>query len=91
MANYDTSKLNLRSQSIAGRQTWLYEDTGPVTDVVASGFVTDAKQKGMKVNDAVEYIDTSRNIRYGMRVSQVQDTGATTGTLDGQVIVGDTS
>lgn len=91
MANYDSAKLNLRSQSVAGRKTWLYEDTGPVADVIASGFVTDAKQKGMSVNDAVEYIDTSRGIRYGLKVSAVQDTGATTGTLDGQVIVGDTS
>lgn len=91
MADYQSSKMNLRTQSIAGRKTWMYEDTGPLSDAVASGFVADAKDKGMAVNDAVEYIDTSRGIRYGLRVSVVQDTGVTQGTLDGAVIVGDTS
>lgn len=91
MADYQSSKFNLVTQSIAGRKAWRYEDTGPIGDVIASGFVADGKAKGIAVNDAVEYIDTSRNIRYGLRVSNVQDTGGTTGTLDGQVILGDTS
>jgi len=91
MANYDTSKFNLVGQPIAGRREWLYEDTGPVADVVASGFVADGKAKGAKVDDIVRYIDTSRHIVYGLRVSNVTDTGVTQLTLDGQVIIGDTS
>lgn len=91
MANYDTTKFNLAQQSVAGRRAWIYEDTGPIGDVVASGFVTDGSQKGAKVNDWVRYLDTSRGIWYGLRVSNLTDTGATQLTLDGQVIVGDTS
>lgn len=91
MADYDTSKLNMKPQSMAGRKTWLYEDTGPVADVVASGFFTDAKGKGVDTGDRLEYFDTSRGIWYGLRFSEVQDSGATTGTADGQVIIGDTS
>lgn len=91
MADYQSANFNLLSQSIAGRQTWLYEDTGPVTDVVASGFVTDAKDKGADTGDIVHYYDSSRGIWYGLHFTTVQDTGATQGTLDGQVIVSDTS
>lgn len=91
MANYDSSKFNLRQQTVAGRKSWTYEDTGPVTDVVAAGFVTDGANKGCDSGDFVEYVDTSRKIVYGLKVSGVVDTGATQVTLDGQVIVGDTS
>jgi hypothetical protein len=91
MSDYQSSKFNLQTQSIAGRREWLYEDTGPIGDVVASGFVTDGSKKGAKANDAVRYLDTSRGIWYGLRVSNVSDTGATQLTLDGQVIIGDTS
>lgn len=91
MADYQTQKFNLETQSITGRKTWLYEDTGPIGDVVAAGFVTDGGKKGADTNDFVKYLDTSRGIWYGLRVSSVSDTGATQLTLDGQVIVGDTS
>lgn len=91
MADYQSSKFNLSSQSIAGRRAWIYEDTGPLADVIASGFVTDGSARGAKVNDWVRYLDTSRGIWYGLRVSNVTDTGSTQLTLDGQVIIGDTS
>lgn len=91
MADYQTSKFNLEAQSISGRRTWIYEDTGPVTDAIASGFVSNAKHKGAHVGDYVRYYDTSRTIWYGLHVTVVEDTGATMGTLDGQVIISDTS
>lgn len=91
MADYNTAKLNLCGQPVAGRKKWQYEDTGPVADAIVAGFVTDAKDKGAAVGDFVEYTDTSRNIVYGLHFSEVQDTGGTTGTLDGQVIISDTS
>jgi hypothetical protein len=91
MANYQSANFNLRSQSIAGRKEWVYEDTGPIADVIASGFVSDGAQKGASVGDFVKYYDTSRGIWYGLRVSARSDTGATQLTLDGQVIIGDTS
>lgn len=91
MADYNSAKFNLISQSIAGRKRWEYEDTGPVTDVVASGFVTNGGDKGCDSGDFVTYTDTSRGIVYGLRVRTFTDTGSSQLTLDGQVIVGDTS
>jgi hypothetical protein len=91
MANYQSANFNLRAQSIAGRKEWVYEDTGPLSDVVASGFVSDGAQKGCDSGDFVKYYDTSRGIEYGLRVSNVTDTGNSQVTLDGQVIIGDTS
>ena len=91
MANYDTAKFNLRQQSIAGRRSWTYEDTGPVADVVVAGFVTDGAQKGCDSGDYVEYIDTSRKIVYGLKVNNVTDTGNTQVSLEGNVIIADTA
>jgi hypothetical protein len=91
MANYQSANFNLRQQSIAGRKSWTYEDTGPVADVIASGFVTDGALKGCDSGDFVEYQDTSRRIIYGLKISGMTDTGSTQLTLDGQVIIGDTS
>jgi hypothetical protein len=91
MANYDTTKFNLVQQAIAGRREWVYTDTGPVTDVIAAGFVTDGAAKGAKVDDYIRYLDSSRHITYGLHVASVTDTGATQVTFDGQVIVSDTS
>ena len=89
---YKPENLTLDGQAIAGPRRWTYQDTGStVATATASGFVTDAKDKGMKVGDQVEYLNKTAGINYGLRVSAVQDTGGTTGTLDGQVIIGDTS
>ena len=90
--SYKTAQLNICGQPIAGPRKWTYQDTGSgIAAVVGDGFVTDAKDKGMKVGDQVEYLDKTATINYGLRVKTVQDTGGTTGTLDGQVIIGDTS
>jgi hypothetical protein len=92
MADYDTSKFNLAFPNYGGgRKTWVYEDTGPVTDVVAAGFVTDGADKGCDSGDLVMYTDTSRGKVYGLRVSAITDTGVHQVTLDGQVTIGDTS
>jgi hypothetical protein len=92
MASYQTANFNLKTQSVAGRKSWVYEDTGPLSDVVAAGFVTDGANKGCDSGDFVEYIDTSRRIVYGLHVAAgMTDTGATQVTLDGSVILADTS
>lgn len=91
MADYTSANFNLRDQSIAGRKRWVYEDTGPVADVIASGFVSDGADKGCDSGDLVDYFDSSRGIWYNLQVSAVQDTGDSQVTLDGQVIVSDTS
>jgi predicted RNA-binding protein with TRAM domain len=90
--SYKSDQLTLVSQPIAGPRQWVYQDTGSgVAAVVASGFFTDGADKGMKVGDQLTYLDKTATINYGMRVSAVSDTGATQATIDGQVIVGDTS
>jgi hypothetical protein len=91
MADYQSAKFNLRSQGIAGRKTWEYEDTGPLSDAAGAGFISDGGKKGVDVGDFVHYLDTSRRIHYGLSILSVTDTGATQGTLDGAVIIGDTS
>lgn len=92
MASYQAQNFNLQSQSVAGRRHWTYEDTGPVGDVTeVSGFIADAKAKGVKVNDLVFYTDTFKGEIYTMMVTAVQDTGASSGSLGLSVLVGDTS
>ena len=92
MSDYLSAKFNLQDQAIAGRRQWTYEDTGPVSDVSeVSGFISDAKAKGARAGDLVFYTDTSRLKVYTMMFTGVQDTGATTGTLGLQLLVGDTS
>ena len=91
MATYQTANVYLQSQAIAGRRWFEYSDTGPVADVVASGFFTDGYNRGMRTGDLLRYYDTSRTIWYALRVSAATDTGATQVTADGQVILADTS
>jgi hypothetical protein len=91
MADYQSAKFNLRTQGIAGRKTWEYEDTGPLSDAVGEGFIADAGKKGADVGDLVVYLDTSRRIWYNTSFVRVADTGATQGTLDGAVLASDTS
>lgn len=89
---YKPNKLSLVSQPIAGPRNWTYEDTGSgIANVVGAGFFTDGSDKGMKVGDQLQYLDKTATINYGLRVSNVSDTGDTQVTVDGQVIVGDTS
>ena len=79
---YQSSKLNLIGQGIVGARRWDYEDTGSgVASVVGGGFVTDAKSKGMAVGDHVIIRDLTNTIQYEARVTVVQDTGGTQGTL----------
>jgi hypothetical protein len=38
---------------------WVYKSTDPATDVDADGYITDAKEQGMKVGDLVNVHDTN--------------------------------
>ena len=80
---YDTSKLNLTSQPIAGPKTWDYEDTGgeSAATYVGSGWFTDAKDKGADTGDYIVVRDRANNQIYHGYFSTVQDTGATQGTV----------
>lgn len=49
----------LLSQNIASNgKKWIYKSTDPATDVDASGYITNAKDLGMKVGEIVEVHDT---------------------------------
>ena len=90
---YKTDNLTLDSQPIAGPRRWTYQDTGSgIAGVVAAEFFSDGYDKGMRVGDQLEYLDKTATINYGLRVSASGDTGEpTAATVDGQVIIGDTS
>jgi len=78
---YKTAKLNLTSQGITGSRRWIYQDTGTlIASAVASGWITDAKKKGMVVGDVLEFRDDTTGISVTGRVTVVQDTGGTQGT-----------
>jgi hypothetical protein len=80
---YKTDKMNLQPQSIAGRRSWIYDDTGgTVATVVAAGWATDGKSKGMKAGDLVDFVPGA-GVRYAASVSAVQaeDTGLPSVTI----------
>jgi hypothetical protein len=89
---YQKANLMLVSQPIAGARQWVYTDTGSgIATVTGAGFFTDGGDKGMEVGDQLTYIDTTNTLNYGLRVSAVEDTGATQATVTGEVIIGDTA
>lgn len=61
-----------------GTQIWI---VGPHTDAAATvrgaNYITDAKDRGMRVNDVVINIDTSTPLVSFSRVSAVASTGST--------------
>ena len=89
---YKPEKLTLCGQPIAGPRMWDYNDTGSgIAGVTGAGFFTDGADKGMVVGDQITFRDLTATINYGLRVSAVTDTGATQATVDGQVVIADTS
>lgn len=91
MGNYSKDRLALVSQGIVGHRSWHYTDTGTIATIVADGFITDGYDMGMRVGDPVQVYDSTLGVTYQTRVSVAQDTGASQVTLDGQVVVSDTS
>jgi hypothetical protein len=79
---YKTAKLNLTSQGIAGSRHWIYSDTGdsPAT-IVASGFFTDAYDKGVRAGDTLTWQELTTPDAYQAHFSAVSDTGVTQGTI----------
>ena len=80
---YDSSKLTLTGQPIAGFKEWIYYDTGGETVAVytGAGWFTDAKDRGVDTGDSIDLINAASGIRYQGRFSAVQDTGASQGTV----------
>jgi len=80
---YDKAKFTLARQGIVGPSHWVYVDTGGETDTssyAAAGYFTDAKDRGVKVNDRVEVTNKVTNKWHLGTMTVVQDTGATQGT-----------
>lgn len=89
---YKPNNLTLDSQPIAGPRRWTYQDTGSgISGVTGAGFFTDGSSKGMTVGDQLEFLDKTATINYGLRITNVTDTGATQATVTGEVIIGDTA
>ena len=85
---YDAHMLTLQAQAMAGtaltgNRDWLYTDTGgeAASVYVADGYFTDAKDRGVKVNDNLRIRDLGNNKIYDAYFSVVQDPGATQGTV----------
>jgi len=80
---YDSSKLVLQSQSIAGIKQFVYTDTGgeAVGTYQAAGYFTNAKDVGADTGDIVKIVDTTNNETYDGVFITVQDTGNTQGTV----------
>lgn len=80
---YDSSKLVLHGQAIAGTKQFVYTDTGGETTGTYQGvgYFANAKANGAAVGDFVKIVDQGNNETYDGIFITVQDTGATTGTV----------
>ncbi len=80
---YDAGKLDLCGQAIAGPKSWVYEDTGgeAVSAYQASGYFANAKVRGCVAGDPIKVVDRSADVVWTGYFTEVQDTGATTGTV----------
>jgi len=64
---YATNSLNLRSPRVGGGDDagslsaakWSYVSADANATVIAAGYVDDGVEKGIKVNDVVEIVDTA--------------------------------
>jgi hypothetical protein len=75
---YKPNSLVLVTQSIAGRRSWLYSDTGSlISAAVAADFFSDGLYKGVKVDDDLKFIDRTTNIGVTGLFSAVDTGGAT--------------
>lgn len=71
---------NLQKLGGAGptaRQVWTLSGVDAVATVRGAGFISDAKDRGMRVGDLVGYHDTATPLVSWSRVSVVASTGAT--------------
>lgn len=80
---YDSTKLVLHGQAIAGTKQFLYTDTGgeAVSVYQGVGYFANAKAAGADTGDFIKVVDQANNETYDGIFITVQDTGATTGTV----------
>ncbi len=60
-----------------GTQTWSLRGVDAIATVRGAGFISDAKARGMRVNDILIYADTATPLVSLSRVTVVASTGAT--------------
>lgn len=94
MTSYSKDRLSLSHQPIAGPKSWIYTDTGVVTDITdVVGFFANAGDMGMDSGDFVEVRASNgatTRVVYGAAVNNVLDTGTTQGTVGVATLIGDT-
>ena len=80
---YDSGKLSLKNQPIAGIKEWMYEDTGgeAVSVYEGAGYFANAKNVGASAGDPITVVNRASSIVYYGKFTTVQDTGATQGTI----------
>lgn len=80
---YDTDKLSMCGQAIAGPRAWVYEDTGgeAITVYQGAGYFTNAHTLGAKAGDRIDIVDRASDVSYTGYFSAIQDTGTTHGTV----------
>lgn len=80
---YDSDKLSVCGQAIAGPRKFVYDDTGgeAVSVYEGAGYFANAKKFGAVAGDPIEVINRASDIVYSGRFTTVQDTGGTSGTV----------
>lgn len=79
MAYSTSNPPRLETQPIAGVRIWQYVSTDAIATVRAAGYITNAKDLGMKVQDLVRVIDTNTPTH---TLCVVLSVNATTGVAD---------
>lgn len=76
MAGYDSTKLSMVLQSIAGPRFWRYASVDAASVADTSGYITDGGSRGMKVGDFifVEDNDSTNRTTTGHTVVTVSST-----------------
>lgn len=75
---YVPNNLSLTTQDLGnqGSARWILRGVDTSTTVRGNGFITDAADKGLKVNDIVEYTDTVLGIVSDLKVVAINTNGS---------------
>lgn len=77
MAYVSANLVKLAGNGPTGAQLWSLSGVDAIATVRGAGFISDAKNMGMRVGDQVIYSDTATPLTSLSRVTVVASTGAT--------------
>lgn len=77
MAYVSANLVKLAGNGPTGAQLWSLSGVDAIATVRGAGFISDAKNMGMRVGDQVIYSDTATPLTSLSRVTAVASTGAT--------------